>query len=593
MEEILIINKKARITPIFILTLIAILLFLLIINLLTPMIGEDYALSPSLDAKNNMDFNQLLHWIVDRIIIQSTTWNARLGEQLAIIFLAFNKNIFNVFNSLMVLVYGYLCFRYAFNRRINFKDQNDFASILLISVLLVAFMPALGEIFFWETGATNYLWSLVLLLVFGYPYRILLDKQENLMNGKPVILALYYVLSFLSGMTNENTTIVFLGLILMVFLIFKMKKIKIFTWMYISSFLYVLGIIYLLLSPSTKIRSGYYNEIYGVSNMNIGVYFARLESVIWGFLKASQGVLIVFIFMFVLYLILNKFTLKQSSNQNNKDLYILLLILFLSGASILALIMAPYYEQRAFLLPITLLIMNIIYLFSKILNFFKPAIFKILICLVLIGVFTYNTPFIFSYYKNFANEAESRENNILYQSRKTSTGKVSVQPYESKSIRILNTREDYLMGNKHYSNYYGLNEIIISPNKPVNTSIELNVPIKKSEMLYNIETIEVNNDYITIKGWAFKKNLKDLENPNYLIELVSDTGDKYKFEASIQKRVDVTNYFKDYKTNLDNTGFIATIPVELLNAGNYRLNIIIGHINKAYIQETEQMLTIN
>lgn len=139
-------NKTKKMFPVFI--ALAIFVFLLVINYNTPMIGEDFALSPSFYSKENFSFLNSIHWIVDRVYIQSTTWNARIGEQLAIVFLTFNKDIFNICNSILTMIYGYLIFLYAFNRKLILKNKQDTFSILVIFVLVVLFMPALGEIFF-------------------------------------------------------------------------------------------------------------------------------------------------------------------------------------------------------------------------------------------------------------------------------------------------------------------------------------------------------------------------------------------------------------------------------------------------------------
>ncbi|ANA79729.1 hypothetical protein C7121_08870 [Paenibacillus glucanolyticus] len=452
-------NKTKKMFPVFI--ALAIFVFLLVINYNTPMIGEDFALSPSFYSKENFSFLNSIHWIVDRVYIQSTTWNARIGEQLAIVFLTFNKDIFNICNSILTMIYGYLIFLYAFNRKLILKNKQDTFSILVIFVLVVLFMPALGEIFFWETGSANYLWSLVILLLFGYPFRRMLAQNENVFTNCPKLLILYYIISFLSGMTNENTIVAFVGFIFIVFLVKKLKKQKIYLWMYISSALYLLGIIYLLISPSTRIRSEYYKKAYGITEINFSTYFIRFQKTIISFVDTNFNILIFFSLLLVLYFIWSKVKSLKGQNISHKNIYLLLLIVLLSFASVIVLVMVPYVEKRAFLLPITTIIIastNILSTIYKDLSISLKKIYDLFILSVLICISIYKGYQIYTAYYEFNREAIYRESQILYLSEKSEL--VKVEPYKTQTSRILNTREDYIMGNNQYFGYYHLENIV-------------------------------------------------------------------------------------------------------------------------------------
>lgn len=564
-----------------VLLLVVIFVFLLVINYNTPMIGEDFALSPTLDAKQNFSFLDSLHWIAERVYNQSMNWNARLGEQLAIVFLTFNKDIFNILNSLMTLIYGYLVFIYAFNRKFNLENKSDIFSVLLIFLLNIAYMPAFGEIFFWETGATNYLWSLVVLLIFGLPYRRMLSQDENFMSKYPKILIPYYFLSFISGMTNENTVFAFAGLVFIVFFIRIFKKQQIYRWMYISSVLYILGIVYLLTSPSTKNRTNYYNEVFGITEINLGTYLARFKNVTLSFLNTNRDILIVFLVVLFLFFVFSKIN-TSIKTKLHQSLPVVLFLVLLSSASVLVLIMAPYIEKRAFFLSITMIIMAITYMTVSIYNEFANTLrryIELIIIIALIGISLLFGYKIYNIYYKFNNEAILRNAQII--SASVESRVVNVEPYITKTTRLIDPREDYVKGNYQYYRYYNLNEITISPRN------------SDKEILYNIETKEIANNTLKIKGWAFPNNPAFPTNLFRCSLILNSDTKRYIYSASVQQRPDVTEYFhKMYAINLDNTGFLADIPVSELDNGIYKIEILLEYDNKIFMQMTEHEINI-
>lgn len=571
------INKKN--TLIYsVVILMGMFLFLLVVNYNTPMIGEDFALSPTLENKEHLSFMDTVSWVIDRIQIQSTTWNARLGEQLAIVFLAFNKDYFNILNSIVALIYGYLIFLYAFNRKMKFSEKSDLFSALMIFLLVIIFMPVLGEIFFWETGATNYLWSLVLLLMFGYPYKKMLSDNSNIMNKYPKLLIPYFILSFLSGMTNENTVVVFGALVALVFFIKIIKKQKIFLWMYISVALYVSGVCCLFLSPSTKIRTDYYNEAFGIQNVNLNTYVIRLKQVFVQFINANLNLLFVLLIVGVIFAVWHRLRSK-TNNRVSVNLKSNIYMLLLSILSLVVLMMAPYVETRAFFLAVTMMIGLITYMVSevyrdvnvKLKGFYNVILFSLLVC-----VFLYNGNKIYHVYSDFDQEAAYRENKIILLSENTK--EVKVEPFKTQTSRIINTRDEYLINNHWYSDYYGINYIDISQSKT------------SDSVMYNIENNSVSEGILTIIGWAFLKGT-DHTDLDYKIVLQSDAN-SYVFEAVKEERKDVTEYYPEYNLKSDNTGFMMQVSVSELQAGEYKIGIVLKQADEEYTHWTDQSLSI-
>lgn len=445
----------------------ACLCFFILLNFKIPMIGEDFALSPSISFKETDSFFTTIHWMIDRIYSQSINWNARLGEQLAIVFLALPKQVFNVINGFAAIGYLLLVFAYAFNRGFNWKSSRDLFAIILIVFMVLFFMPVVGQIFFWETGSTNYLWSLGLLLLFGYPYKKMLYENNTRKFPYPKLVYGYYILAFLSGITNENTIVAFAFLLLLVYIMAIINKQKIYAWMNISSSLFILGILYLLLSPSTKNRANYYNQVFGIHEVTLKLYVSRLIDAISTFVYTNLPLL--FIFASILIIFVFAYTSFSSYfNQGTlKNLKSVLQFTVISFISIFVLMLSPYVDPRSFFLAVTALITAIVFMCSTMYtalfhhnepkkkhNILSGLILAgLLIPIFLISVHMYTT------YSNFYNEASAR--NEYLKSVTSKENIIEVKAYKTQMSRILDPRDDYVQGNHQYYEYYNIKEIKI------------------------------------------------------------------------------------------------------------------------------------
>lgn len=114
--------------------------------------------------------------MTQRIYEQMTNWNIRIGEQLSILFSCFDKNLFNICNSIVSLSYVWLVYQWAFKRKF-ISDKRNILYLLFIFAMILMFQPVLGEIFFWRTGSTNYLWGICILLGFSLPLRYYIGHQ--------------------------------------------------------------------------------------------------------------------------------------------------------------------------------------------------------------------------------------------------------------------------------------------------------------------------------------------------------------------------------------------------------------------------------
>jgi Family of unknown function (DUF6056) len=444
--------------------------FFLAVNYNTPLIGEDFALSPLTAAHQSVPLNEKIVLIGDKIINQSSHWNARLGEQLAIFFLGFHKDYFNFLNSFVAIAYFYTIFLYAFGSLPDFRRRRDIYPFIISFALVIFLMPAFGEMYFWTAGACNYLWACELILIFGLPYRLLLSGRD-ILSGKGALLPLFCLLGFLAGMSSENSAVVIDVLIMAIILYSIRKRHRLGAWIYCGAVSLSAGIMYLYFVPSTKLRLDYYNKVYGVGKVTLSTYFLRARAVGQDFMRSDELLIVLFTVLLLFFFFDHRkdFTsaIRHSKDGKNinadmKEVFSVLFLLSISLISIAILVLPPYHEQRSFLLTVTMLVVATVKLFSDLtVNSWplgKKAMHVLIIMIFSITIF--KSFLVYREYSRFDQEAISRDMKIKYLSQE-GIKRIKVKPFLTRSTRKLNTREDYINGNVQYFIYYGVDNIKI------------------------------------------------------------------------------------------------------------------------------------
>ena len=164
-------NKKSWIV------IFLIFLFMFIFNYLSPIsFGDDYVYSfvwtgQSIYKPLPPDVARVASW-QDLFHSQWShyfTWGGRtVAHVLAQFFLWKGKTLFNIANALISVLLVFELYWCINKGKITF--QFDCRTIIWIFFLLWACTPGFGVVFFWITGACNYLWTNVILLGFLLPY---------------------------------------------------------------------------------------------------------------------------------------------------------------------------------------------------------------------------------------------------------------------------------------------------------------------------------------------------------------------------------------------------------------------------------------
>ncbi len=153
----------------FIKIFISIFSFLLVINILLPMQSDDFGAYFSAQKGFESIKHSYLHW------------NARIGELLFKGFVgAFNPYVFDFINALIGSVFIIAFFVLVFARLP--KSAKDSVAIALVMFLLM-FVAPFGADFIWIAGSLNYMWGLLLIIIFLLPYRFFYQSKLAQIRG--------------------------------------------------------------------------------------------------------------------------------------------------------------------------------------------------------------------------------------------------------------------------------------------------------------------------------------------------------------------------------------------------------------------------
>ncbi|MHB9110745.1 MAG: DUF6056 family protein [Armatimonadota bacterium] len=86
--------------------------------------------------------------------------------------------VFGALNGIMIVVIAWLATALALGRKPKLLDNDVFLFALLVAAFWFC-SPALGEVAFWRTGASAYIWSLAAGLLFLLPYRFRLESDQG------------------------------------------------------------------------------------------------------------------------------------------------------------------------------------------------------------------------------------------------------------------------------------------------------------------------------------------------------------------------------------------------------------------------------
>lgn len=287
-----------------------IFIFMFIFNYLSPIsFGDDYVYSfiwsgQSIYEPLPENVSRVASW-QDLIRSQWShyfTWGGRtVAHVLAQFFLWKGKAVFNIANaliSILLVLELYWCIN---KGKITFQFESR--TIVWIFFLLWACTPGFGVVFFWITGACNYLWTNVILLGFLIPYfQKYYSSDVNIVDCNVLVLIASFIFGVLAGWTNENS-VCWIIVVLTIFIYYCKKNNNLETWM-VSGFVgLIFGYALLMLAP------GNYNRL--SSSQSDWHFLAGLNEYL------STMLMICILQFFLWYFVIRSlFSLRKISNDN-------------------------------------------------------------------------------------------------------------------------------------------------------------------------------------------------------------------------------------------------------------------------------------
>lgn len=232
--------------------LFIIFISMLILNVLTPLIADDYSFALNLKGEHLTGFKD----IIDVQANYYLTWGGRIvAHTIGQTFLLFPKILFSICNSIVYTALVYLIYKHAK------KDNKDKPLILLMIHLLMFFtIPVFGETTIWLIGSCNYLWTTTIIIFFLY------ELRSGLKDTK-LRTVLMFLLGIMAGWTNENSGV---GVVVIAFLstlfynleITKKKKIKfnIVKYQIAGTIGTLIGFLGMILAPGNYARNALFSN---------------------------------------------------------------------------------------------------------------------------------------------------------------------------------------------------------------------------------------------------------------------------------------------------------------------------------------------
>ena len=420
-----------------------IFLFIVVLNLITPYIADDYTFI----IKNETGFLNKLTAVYKFQLNYYLTWTGRtIAHLIGQLFLLFPKKVFSIANSLIFICLVWLIYEHARN-----EEKHNIIILILIPLLLWKVIPVFGQSFIWLIGSVNYLWTIVILLAFLLFYRKKIIKHDNIIKDIGMLL-----FGIIAGWTNENTSFASIIIILGFMIIQKLQKEKIAKWQISGLIGNIIGFGILIGAPGNYARLDYFPEetIFIVKVIN---------RVIDNSINLVNYLMPILIFSMILIsvLIYNKKKIPKES------------ILYFLGTliAVYAMTLSPTFPERAWSGIIVLALIGLMNLLFNVLTL-KRVYYFITINFAFIYFLTFTSEYLVTFKEivDLRNTWIERVNIINNEKAKGNFD--IVLPYYKPIMNSHNPNymitdilnDPNVWPNKDIAEYYGLNSIIMSDN---------------------------------------------------------------------------------------------------------------------------------
>lgn len=219
---------------------IIIFAFLLLLNVLLPLVGDDY-----LYLNNSVGLANLTQYSI---------WNPRIYDILYLGFIVrLNPYIFDILNAIlgtMFIVGLYVLLFWDFKRKFCLND----AIYLFLMLFLLCVACNFEGVFLWGAGSANYLWGGAgFILVTLHIKAFMLNVNRHILHKKSIIV-LFLILNLLSAMSHEVLAVFMTISYIVLFVVFR-KQYQFPLYYKISFLLCIVGLLYLLSATGSNVRA--------------------------------------------------------------------------------------------------------------------------------------------------------------------------------------------------------------------------------------------------------------------------------------------------------------------------------------------------
>ncbi len=412
----------------------------------SPLNGEDFALSRFASGSS---FTGTIVWVVDRSAHQIMGWNARLGEQLAIFWMAMPSPWFT---AASVVTFAVFCWSVtAIARRTVKFDQAFLMGWIVANSLCWLVWPRM-EIFFWRTATAEYLQPLVLTLLLSLVF-VAKDFRAIVM-GRSYSFVAVAIVAFLAGLSFENVPPALLA-----FFGWRLMRIRHEGGEKLRNpgalvCVYALGWIALMVFPSTRFRFNYYQAQFHSPAMSVAYLVGRANRSVDILLSSSPELLILFTCCVLVGVLKPSLSGRRSLDTVE--------FLFPGIVSFAGTVVAPYTEPRAFSLLWVVMLIYVVWTFCQgdaAVHSITRKVSALVLPILALGM----AAGVYGEYAKFGAEADRRIDTIVASTGREACLKGIEVPRltTDASPRILNNRDEWVVGNYSQVNaYFGCKVIV-------------------------------------------------------------------------------------------------------------------------------------
>lgn len=416
---------------------------ILLLNYKTPLVADDFSYSFITGTRDRVSN------IMDIVISQVThyfTWGGRsVVHFLAQFFLLYGNPLFMIINSLAyVLLVGIMCINCGIKEKVTFIPL-----FLFVNIMIWFFVPSYGQNILWLTGSCNYLWGFLFIAYLLMFYR----RHLETVTGDGVLKSIgIFIFSIVAGWTNENTSVAMIAAIILFIICYRYYKMKVPKWAITGLIGAIIGCTIMLVAPGNFVRGKNFED----NRPFLQIFLSRFKEITLSGIKYLLPLVIIFA---VLLCINIYFKLYK-----NKNFFASIIYLVATMASMYAMILAPYFPERAWFGVICYFILSLGNLYIN-LDYKDRLVRMLTIALLLISL----PIFILSYKGAYGDISNSysislKRGNYIEEQKLQGNFDVIVEKI-NKSTKYNPILTDLTEEKDHWINeiaaeYYGLNTIV-------------------------------------------------------------------------------------------------------------------------------------